>query len=67
MQSFHYDEKVTACNKSLSRSRVFKALGVTNLLLSNASGGMNPEYKKGDLVLLTDHINLQPGKILCAA
>ncbi len=40
--------------------RVFKALGVTNLLLSNASGGMNPDYKKGDLVLLTDHINLQP-------
>ncbi|AEV96588.1 inosine guanosine and xanthosine phosphorylase family [Niastella koreensis GR20-10] len=40
--------------------RVFKALGVTNLLLSNASGGMNPEYKMGDLVLLTDHINLQP-------
>jgi purine-nucleoside phosphorylase len=40
--------------------RVFKALGVTNLLLSNAAGGMNAEYKKGDLVLLTDHINLQP-------
>jgi purine-nucleoside phosphorylase len=40
--------------------RVFKELGVTSLLLSNASGGMNPEYKKGDLVLLTDHINLQP-------
>ena len=40
--------------------RVFKELGITNLLLSNASGGMNPEYKKGDLVLLTDHINLQP-------
>lgn len=40
--------------------RVFKELGVTSLLLSNAAGGMNPEYKKGDLVLLTDHINLQP-------
>jgi purine-nucleoside phosphorylase len=40
--------------------RVFKELGITSLLLSNASGGMNPEYKKGDLVLLTDHINLQP-------
>lgn len=40
--------------------RVFQKLGVTSLLLSNAAGGMNPEYKKGDLVLLTDHINLQP-------
>jgi purine-nucleoside phosphorylase len=40
--------------------RVFKELGVSSLLLSNAAGGMNPEYKKGDLVLLTDHINLQP-------
>lgn len=40
--------------------RVFKELGITSLLLSNAAGGMNPEYKKGDLVLLTDHINLQP-------
>jgi purine-nucleoside phosphorylase len=40
--------------------RVFKEMGITNLLLSNAAGGMNPEYKKGDLVLLTDHINLQP-------
>jgi purine-nucleoside phosphorylase len=40
--------------------RVFKELGITSLLLSNAAGGMNPEYKKGDLVLLTDHINMQP-------
>lgn len=40
--------------------RVAKALGVETLLLSNAAGGMNPAYKKGDLVLLTDHINLQP-------
>jgi purine-nucleoside phosphorylase len=40
--------------------RVFKELGVSSLLLSNAAGGMNSEYKKGDLVLLTDHINLQP-------
>jgi purine-nucleoside phosphorylase len=40
--------------------RVFKALGITSLLLSNAAGGMNAAYKKGDMVLLTDHINLQP-------
>lgn len=40
--------------------RVMKALGVQQLLLSNAAGGMNPAYKKGDLVLLDDHINMQP-------
>jgi purine-nucleoside phosphorylase len=40
--------------------RVLKALGIHYLLLSNAAGGMNPDYKKGDLVLIEDHINLQP-------
>jgi purine-nucleoside phosphorylase len=40
--------------------RVMKELGVKYLLLSNAAGGMNLNYKKGDLVLLTDHINQQP-------
>ena len=40
--------------------RVFKSLGVKNLLLSNAAGGMNPGYKKGDLVILDDHINHLP-------
>lgn len=39
--------------------RVLKALGCTGLLLSNAAGGINPDYRKGDLVLLDDHINLQ--------
>ena len=40
--------------------RVMKALGITNLLLSNAAGGMNKNFKKGDLVLIDDHINLLP-------
>jgi purine-nucleoside phosphorylase len=40
--------------------RVLKELGVQYLLLSNAAGGMHPDYKKGDLVLLEDHINLLP-------
>ena len=39
--------------------RVMKALGCTGLLLSNAAGGINRDYRKGDLVLLDDHINLQ--------
>ena len=40
--------------------RVLRALGVPNLLLSNAAGGIHPDFKKGDLVLIDDHINLQP-------
>ena len=40
--------------------RVMKALGIKYLLLSNAAGGINNTYKKGDLVLLDDHINLLP-------
>ncbi|MGX5820775.1 purine-nucleoside phosphorylase [Chitinophaga lutea] len=40
--------------------RVMHALGIQRLLLSNAAGGMNPAYGKGDLMLLDDHINLQP-------
>lgn len=40
--------------------RVMKELGVKYLLLTNAAGGMNVSFKKGDLVLIEDHINLQP-------
>jgi purine-nucleoside phosphorylase len=40
--------------------RVFKALGIKNLVLSNAAGGMHNGYKKGDLVIINDHINLLP-------
>lgn len=38
--------------------RVMAALGVDTLLISNAAGGMNPHFRRGDLMLLTDHINL---------
>jgi purine-nucleoside phosphorylase len=38
--------------------RVMKMLGVDTLLISNAAGGMNPMYRKGDLMIMIDHINL---------
>lgn len=40
--------------------RVMKQLGIEHLFLSNAAGGVNPDYKKGDLALIDDHINLLP-------
>ncbi|MGI9175092.1 MAG: purine-nucleoside phosphorylase [Rhodothermales bacterium] len=39
--------------------RVLATLGVDTLLISNAAGGMNPHFRRGDLMLVTDHINLQ--------
>jgi purine-nucleoside phosphorylase len=38
--------------------RVLKALGAKVLIVSNACGGMNPQWEKGDLMLIEDHINL---------
>ena len=40
--------------------RVMKMLGVKYVLLSNAAGGLNLDFQKGDLMMITDHINMQP-------
>lgn len=40
--------------------RVMKFLGVENLIVSNASGGVNPNFKVGDVMIITDHINMMP-------
>jgi purine-nucleoside phosphorylase len=44
--------------------RVMKELGIEKLLVSNASGAINLNFKKGEIMLLDDHINLQGGSPL---
>jgi purine-nucleoside phosphorylase len=55
---FHLYEGYSAWQATLP-VRVMAGLGVEALLISNAAGGMNPIYRRGDLMLTTDHINLQ--------
>jgi purine-nucleoside phosphorylase len=40
--------------------RVMKYLGIENLIVSNASGGVNPNFKVGDIMIIKDHINMMP-------
>ena len=39
--------------------RVMKMLGISKLIVSNASGALNPDFRKGELMIIEDHINLQ--------
>lgn len=54
---FHYYEGYTMGEVTYP-VRVMASLGTHTLIVSNAAGGMNPEFLAGDLMLITDHINL---------
>lgn len=56
---FHYYEGYGMKEITLP-VRVMKLLGVEHLLISNAAGNMNMKWKKGQMMLIDDHINLQP-------
>jgi purine-nucleoside phosphorylase len=56
---FHYYEGYSMQQITLP-VRVMKMLGIQRLFVSNACGCLNPEYRKGDLMLICDHINLLP-------
>lgn len=55
---FHLYEGYTA-REVTAGMRLFRELGVENVVLTNAAGGINPAFSKGSLVLIADHINLQ--------
>ncbi|MDX5421939.1 MAG: purine-nucleoside phosphorylase [Hymenobacteraceae bacterium] len=60
---FHYYEGYSM-EQVVFPVRVMKLLGVKKLFVSNAAGGLNPAFNTSDLMVLTDHINLQPSNPL---
>ena len=56
---FHYYEGYSM-NQVVAPVRIMALLGAHTLMVSNACGGVNPEFEIGDLMMITDHINLFP-------
>ena len=60
---FHYYEGYTMQQVTFP-VRVLKLLGIRCLFVSNASGGINTSFRVGDLMVITDHINLMPNPLI---
>ncbi|MDB4088807.1 purine-nucleoside phosphorylase [Flavobacteriales bacterium] len=60
---FHFYEGYNM-NEIVFPIRVLKLLGIKNLLISNAAGAINTEFKKGNLMIINDHINLQSNALI---
>ncbi len=62
---FHFYEGYTMKQVTLP-VRVMKLLGIEYLFVSNAAGGINTSFRVGDLMIITDHINLMPNPLIGA-
>ena len=60
---FHYYEGYEM-EEVIFPIRVMKFLGIETLIVSNAAGGMNPDFEIGDIMLITDHICLMPNPLI---